>query len=137
LTPDVHHCSVLSNLHISSRKGSLFVPSSFRGIFLTEARFFLFPAILVAQLLMGAMGNTPPIWVWCLGTFSAVILSCWILYSVWGPGFCTSTQGLHSCIPLLSVRVSSLCSPGPSLCLTKHGIRAFVFLFEFFIAQKS
>ena len=52
-----------------------------------------------------------------------------------GPG--TSTQGLHSCIPLLSVRVSSLCSPGPSLCLTKHGIRAFVFLFEFFIAQKS
>ncbi len=52
-----------------------------------------------------------------------------------GPG--TSTPGLHSCIPLLSVRVSSLCSPGPSLCLTKHGIRAFVFLFEFFIAQKS
>ena len=52
-----------------------------------------------------------------------------------GPG--TSTQGLHSCIPLLSVRVSSLCSPGPSLFLTKHGIRAFVFLFEFFIAQKS
>ena len=52
-----------------------------------------------------------------------------------GPG--TSTQGLHSCIALLSVRVSSLCSPGPSLCLTKHGIRAFVFLFEFFIAQKS
>ena len=48
-----------------------------------------------------------------------------------GPG--TSTQGLHSCIPLLSVRVSSLCSPGPSLCLTKHGIRAFVFLCEFFI----
>ena len=42
-----------------------------------------------------------------------------------GPG--TSTQGLHSCIPLLSVRVSSLCSPGPSLCLTKHGIRALVF----------
>ena len=52
-----------------------------------------------------------------------------------GPG--TSTQGLHSCIPLLSVRVSSLCSPEPSLCLTKHGIRAFVFLFEFFLAQKS
>ena len=60
--------------------------SSFYGIFLTDERFFLFPAILVAQLLMGAMGNTPPIWVWCLGTFSAVILSCWILYSVWGPG---------------------------------------------------
>jgi hypothetical protein len=39
LTSRVHHCSVLSNLHISSRKGSLFVPFSFRGIFLTEARF--------------------------------------------------------------------------------------------------
>jgi len=60
--------------------------SSFYGIFFTDARFFLFPAILVAQLLMGALGNTPPIWVWCLGTFSAVILSRWILYSVWGPG---------------------------------------------------
>ena len=52
-----------------------------------------------------------------------------------GPG--TSTQGLHSCIALLSVRVSSLCSPGPSLCLTKHGIRAFVFLFEFFILHRA
>jgi hypothetical protein len=39
LTPDVYHCSVLSNLHISSHKWSLFVPSSFRGIFLTEAWF--------------------------------------------------------------------------------------------------
>jgi len=98
---------------------------------------FLFPAILVAQVLWEQ-------WVILLqygygvGDISAVILSCWFLYiCMWVPGFCTSTQGLHSCIASLSVLVSSLCSPGPSLCLTKHGVRAFVFLFEFFIAQKS
>ena len=26
------------------------------------------------------------------GDISAVILSCWFLYSVWAPGFCTSTR---------------------------------------------
>jgi hypothetical protein len=83
----------------------------------TDARFFLFPAILVAQVLVGAMGNTPLIWFMGLGTFSVVILSCWILYiCVWVPGFCTSTQGLHSFIASLSGLVSSRLSRRPSFC---------------------
>jgi hypothetical protein len=54
----------------------------------TDARVFLFPAILVAQVLVGAMGNTPPMWVHGVGDISAGILSCWFLYiCVWGPGF--------------------------------------------------
>ncbi len=53
------------------------------------------------------------------------------------PGFCTSTQGLHSFIASLSVLVSSLFSHGPSLWMTKHGIHTFVLYFEFFIVQKS
>jgi hypothetical protein len=54
----------------------------------TDARFFLFPTILVAQVLVGAMGNTPPMcMVHGVGDISVVILSCWILYiCVWGPG---------------------------------------------------
>ncbi len=53
----------------------------------TDARFFLFPAILVAQVLVGAMGNTPSIWGDAVGDISAVILFCWFLYiCVWGPG---------------------------------------------------
>ena len=43
------------------------------ALFSTDARFFLFPAILVAQVLVGAMGNTPPIWIG-VGDFSTVIL---------------------------------------------------------------
>ena len=35
----------------------------------TDARFFLFPTILVAQVLVGAMGNTPPYVFMGLGTF--------------------------------------------------------------------
>ena len=52
----------------------------------TDERFSLFPAILVAQELVGTMGNTPPIWMWCWDIF-VVILSWWTLYiCVWGPG---------------------------------------------------
>jgi hypothetical protein len=100
LSPDVYRSMLFSfNLlttAISSQLQCGLTIRTFHSYFLrlvvshallsTDARFFLFPAILVAQVLVGAMGNTPPIWVWCLGTFSAVILSCWILYSVWGPG---------------------------------------------------
>ena len=43
------------------------------ALFSTDARFFLFPAILVAQVLVGVMGNTPPIWIG-VGDFSTVIL---------------------------------------------------------------
>ncbi len=35
----------------------------------TDARFFLFVTILVTQVIMGSMGNTPPIWMWCWGHF--------------------------------------------------------------------
>ena len=40
----------------------------------TDARFFLFPAILVAQVLVGAIGNTPTIWVHGVGDISAAVI---------------------------------------------------------------
>ena len=72
----------------------------------TDARFFLIPAILVAQVLVEAMGNTPPIWLHGVGDIWVVILSCWILYiCVWVPEICTSMQRLHSFFVSLSDRV--------------------------------
>ena len=88
----------------------------------TDTRFFHFPVILVAQVLVRAMGNPPPIWVNGVGDIWSVILSWWILYiCVWAPGFCTSTQGLHSFMDSLSGLVSSLFSHrGPSLRIPAH-----------------
>lgn len=40
----------------------------------TDARFFLFPASLVAQVLVGAIGNTPTIWVHGVGDISAAVI---------------------------------------------------------------
>ena len=63
-----------------------FLLSSFGGItshslLSTDARFFVFPGILVSQVFVGVMGNTPPIWVHGVGDISDdVILSCWFLY---------------------------------------------------------
>ena len=68
-----------------------FIPTFFVGRYhttclSTDEWFFVFPVILVAQVLVGAMGNTPPIWVHEVGDISVVILSWWILYiCVWGP----------------------------------------------------
>ncbi len=38
---------------------------------------FLFPAILIAQVLVGSMGNTPPIWVNGVGDISAAVSLSW------------------------------------------------------------
>ncbi len=72
----------------------------------TDARFFLFPAILVAQVLVGAMGNTPPIWMWCWGHFCCYSLLMDFVHLRVGscPGFCTSTHGTHSFRFALSLR---------------------------------
>ena len=71
----------------------------------TDARFFLFPAILVAQVLVGAMGNTSPIWMWCWGHFCCYSLLMDFVHLRVGPwsGFFTSTSGLHSFIDSLSL----------------------------------
>jgi hypothetical protein len=60
----------------------------------TDERFSLFPAILVAQELVGTMGNTPPIWMWCWGhlcCYSLLMDFVHLRVGPW-PGFCTSTQ---------------------------------------------
>ena len=60
-----------------------FLLSSFGGItrlVIYRCTVCLFPAILVVQVLVGAMGNTPPIWVHGVGDISDVILSFWFLY---------------------------------------------------------
>ena len=73
--------------------------------------------ILVDQVIVGTMGNVPPIWVWCGGHFWCYSLLLDSAYWRVGPrpGFCTSTEVRHSFIVSLSVLVSSLFSHGPSL----------------------
>ena len=78
-----------------------FLLSSFGGItrlVIYRWAVFLFPVILVAQVLVGAMGNTPPIWVWCWGHFCCYSLLMDFVHLRVGPcpGFCTSMHGIHS-----------------------------------------
>ena len=66
-----------------------FIPTFFVGRYhtsclSTDEWFFLFPTTLVAQVIVGSMGNTPPIWVHGVGTFL-------LLFSL--PGFCTFVCG--------------------------------------------
>ncbi len=51
-------CSSVDNKACDTTKFRLVVS---HALLSTDERFFLFPAILVAQVLVGAMGNTPPI----------------------------------------------------------------------------
>ncbi len=80
---------------------------------------------------MGAMGNTPPIWVYGVGDISTVSLSCWILYiCVLDPDWDFAPP--HKDYPLhhvsFCVRVFDVISLTVSLNPTKHGIRDFVLL---------
>ena len=115
-----------------------FIPTFFVGRYhtsclSTDEQVFLFPTILVAQVLVGAMGNTPPIWVHDVGDISAVILSCWILYiCAWGPDrdFAPLRKDytpsllrfLGSCLHY-SLRTLSL----HPITTQKHGICSFLF----------
>ena len=58
------------------------------------------------QVLVGAMGNTPPIWMWCWGHFCCYSLLMDFVHLRVGPwpGFCTSTHGIHSFRFALSLR---------------------------------
>jgi hypothetical protein len=95
----------------------------------TDVRFFLFPTILVAQVLVGAMDNTPPIYIG-VGDIS-------LLFSL--DGFCTFTCGdrtgilhLYSRTALLRrfafcdrvFDILSLRTPD-SLSMTKHEMLTF------------
>ena len=120
LSPDVYRSMLFSfNLlttAISSQLQCDLTIRTFHSYFLrlvvshallsTDARFFLFPAILVAQVLVGAMGNTPPIWMWCWGHFCCYSLLMDFVHLRVGPwpGFCTSTHGVHSFRFALSLR---------------------------------
>ena len=105
--------SVCEAFYAHFRSYTFFVRRYHTSCLSTDAWFFLFPAILAAQVLVGSMRNTPSIWVYGIGDFCCY--SRWILYIyVWVPGFCTSTQGLHFFIDSLSGLVSSLLSRRPS-----------------------
>ena len=78
-----HNCSV-SSMHTSIP--TFLVGRYYTPCLSTDEWFFLFPSILVAQVFVGVMGNTLPIWVHGVGDISDVILSCWILcICVWDP----------------------------------------------------
>ncbi len=147
LTPDVYRSMLFSfNLlttAISSHLQFGLTIRTFHSYFLrlvvshdllsTDVWFFLFPSILVAQVLVGAMGNTPPIWMWCWGHF------CW-LFSL--DGFCTFACGaltgilhLYTWNTLLSFRpFSSSLSFHFNLQLStsRRSILLFEFLDKFF-----
>jgi hypothetical protein len=126
-----------------------FIPTFFVGWYhtsclSTDERFFLFPAIMVAQVLVDRWVILLQYgWSWGWGHFcwNSLLMDFVHLRVGTCPGFCASTQGLHSFIVSLSGLVSSLFSRGPSLCIpSQHKNTEFVFyffIFEFFIAQKS
>ena len=108
-------------------------PSSLGGIthrscLSTDEWVFLFATILVDQVFVGAMGNTPPIWVEGVGDISDVsTLSCWILcFTFWDRVF-TILSRTHT---MTTVRASGdwnggfLCPATSETRPTRHvGIR--------------
>ena len=114
-----------------------------RFVDLQMSGFSSFPQILAAQVLVGAMGNTPPIWVVIgLGTF--LLLFCLAGFCTFACGALAGNLHLYARTTLLHrfafwARAFAILSRTLSvhpITTQKQGIRLSFFTFEFFIEQK-